>query len=179
MKDIIPLNEEQRRFATENHNLVYAFLNEKGLSEDEYYDVVIFGYLQAVNDFFYQKKLSGFSFSTLAWKRMTCHLLDYYKFHNRKSRKGQTVSLHAPADDGGFTWEEKLAVNDDLLSQLESELLLHDLAQRLPRQQMSVLRMRADGYGVREIARVERMTMRMVRSLIDDAYTVVVGVCSR
>ena len=52
MKDIIPLNEEQRRFATENHNLVYAFLNEKGLSEDEYYDVVIFGYLYAVNDFF-------------------------------------------------------------------------------------------------------------------------------
>lgn len=179
MKDIIPLNEEQRRFATENHNLVYAFLNEKGLSEDEYYDVVIFGYLQAVMEYTVKHGITKYTFSTVAWRRMSSRLANHFRDLTAAKRKAQTVSLHAPADDGGFTWEEKLAVNDDLLSQLESELLLHDLAQRLPRQQMSVLRMRADGYGVREIARVERMTMRMVRSLIDDAYTVVVGVCSR
>ena len=31
----IPLTKEQRDFAAERHNLIYAFLNEKGLPEDE------------------------------------------------------------------------------------------------------------------------------------------------
>lgn len=36
-----PLTEEQRRFAEQNHNLVYKFLHQHGLSIDEYYDIVI------------------------------------------------------------------------------------------------------------------------------------------
>ena len=44
----IPLNETQRIFADKNHNLVYKFLHEKNLPASEYYDIVIFGYLRAV-----------------------------------------------------------------------------------------------------------------------------------
>ena len=46
--ELRPFTKEEQQFAEENHDLVYAFLNEKKLSEDEYYDVVVFGYLQAV-----------------------------------------------------------------------------------------------------------------------------------
>ena len=46
----IPLTPEQGTFAAENHGLVLKFLNENHLPEDEYYDVVIFGYLKAVKD---------------------------------------------------------------------------------------------------------------------------------
>ena len=44
----IPLNDTQRIFAEKNHNLVYKFLHEKNLPASEYYDIVIFGYLRAV-----------------------------------------------------------------------------------------------------------------------------------
>ena len=44
----IPLNDTQRIFADKNHNLVYKFLHEKNLPASEYYDIVIFGYLRAV-----------------------------------------------------------------------------------------------------------------------------------
>ena len=44
---IKPLNTEERRFAAENHELVFAFLREKELPVSLYYDVVIFGYLKA------------------------------------------------------------------------------------------------------------------------------------
>ena len=38
------LTLEQQTFAADNHNLVYAYLNEKKLPDDEFYDVVVFGY---------------------------------------------------------------------------------------------------------------------------------------
>ena len=44
----VPLTKEQQAFATDHHGLVYKFLNENRLPEDEFYDVVIFGYLKAV-----------------------------------------------------------------------------------------------------------------------------------
>lgn len=40
----VPLTKEQQTFATAHHSLVYKFLNENRLPEDEFYDVVIFGY---------------------------------------------------------------------------------------------------------------------------------------
>lgn len=177
MKDSVPLNDEQRRFATENHNLVYAFLHEKDLPEDEFYDVVIFGYLQAVSDYFNQKALRQYSFSTVAWKRMNRHFLNYIKSLSCAKRHAQTVSLYALADNSGLTWEETLAVMDDCMAEFESELLLHDLAMRLPRQQMNVLHMKAGGYGVREIAKKQKITIHTVKSILDDAYDVVVSVC--
>ena len=44
----VPLTKEQQAFATDHHGLVYKFLNENHLPEDEFYDVVVFAYLKAV-----------------------------------------------------------------------------------------------------------------------------------
>ncbi|MDD4509349.1 MAG: sigma-70 family RNA polymerase sigma factor [Oscillospiraceae bacterium] len=179
MKESAPLNDEQRKFATENHSLVFAFLNENHLPEDEYYDVVIFGYLQAVADYFNQQNLKRYSFSTLAWKRMNRHFFNYTKSQNAPKRHTKTVSIHSKADDSMLTWEETLAATDDCMAELETELLLHDLALRLPRRQMSVIRMKVDGYGVRDIARREDIGIRTVHAILDDAYDVVVAICGR
>ena len=45
-----PLTAEEQHLAAENHDLVFAFLKEKELPIDVYYDVVIFGYLKAVQE---------------------------------------------------------------------------------------------------------------------------------
>jgi len=39
MNENTPMTPAQQLFAEEHHNLVYAFLNEKKLPEDEYYGV--------------------------------------------------------------------------------------------------------------------------------------------
>ena len=36
----VPLTKEQQEFAAEHHGLVYKFLNDNHLPEDEFYDVV-------------------------------------------------------------------------------------------------------------------------------------------
>ena len=53
----IPLTLEQKIFATQNHDLIFKFLNEKHLSEDEFYDIVVFGYLRSVQRFFSEPNL--------------------------------------------------------------------------------------------------------------------------
>ena len=70
--DIRPLTKEQRRFAEENHHLVFTFLNQKELPESVFYDVVIFGYLKAVQEYCEVLALHRFKFSTLAFQRMSC-----------------------------------------------------------------------------------------------------------
>ena len=47
-KQIETLTEQESAFAAENHSLIFRFLSRKGLPEDEYYDVVAFGYLNGV-----------------------------------------------------------------------------------------------------------------------------------
>lgn len=76
--DIRPLTKEQRRFAEENHHLVFTFLNQKELPESVFYDVVIFGYLKAVQEYCEVLALHRFKFSTLAFQRMRSSLSNYY-----------------------------------------------------------------------------------------------------
>ena len=56
---------------------------------DEYYDIVIFGYLSAVQDFDENPELSRYSFTTIAWRRM-----------NSKKRRVATISIHSGAEYG-------------------------------------------------------------------------------
>ena len=55
----VPLTDEQRDYATEHHALVYKFLKDNHLPMDEFYDVIIFGYLRAVNISISLQRLPG------------------------------------------------------------------------------------------------------------------------
>ena len=80
----VPLTKEQQTFATAHHSLVYKFLNENRLPEDEFYDVVIFGYLKAVRDYFSDLTAQQFTFSTIANRRMKFCLFDYFRTQERR-----------------------------------------------------------------------------------------------
>lgn len=74
----VPLTKEQQEFAAEHHGLVYKFLNDNHLSEDEFYDVVIFPYLTAVRDYCNSSSAQKYSFSTIAMRQMKFRLCDYF-----------------------------------------------------------------------------------------------------
>ena len=81
-----PLTEEQRRFAEQNHALVYKFLHQHGLSVDEYYDIVIFGFLLAVQRYLTDASLAPYAFSTVAWSAMESALRNHRRTARRKLR---------------------------------------------------------------------------------------------
>lgn len=90
----VPLTKEQQTFATAHHSLVYKFLNENRLPEDEFYDVVIFGYLKAVRDYFSDLTAQQFTFSTIANRRMKFCLFDYFRTQERRKRNMEILSIH-------------------------------------------------------------------------------------
>ena len=134
----IPLTPEQRLFAAEHHGLVYTFLNNKHLPESEFYDVIIFGYLNAVHDYLTRKDLQNYSFSTIAWRDMSRSLSNYYRDQHRQKRNATVISIHISRPDNDLPLEETIGSPDELMQQLETRLLLHDLARSVSKQQMDI-----------------------------------------
>ena len=81
-----PLTAEQSQIAELNHDLVFEFLNEYNLPESQYYDVVIFGYLCAAQEYCEKPELQKYSFSTLAWRKMLCEFKDHSRYLSREKR---------------------------------------------------------------------------------------------
>ena len=171
--DLRPFTKKEQRFAEENHDLVYAFLNEKKLSEDEYYDVVVFGYLCAIQEYFENKRLSKYKFSTLAWKRMQHVLIDHYKYLSSPKRNAHVISLDEPIDSEDGLCIEDMISYDDFMSELREELLMHELARQLPKREMRIVRMKVRGCKMHEIARAERLTFQEINRLLDNIYPMV------
>ena len=142
----VPLTKEQQTFATAHHSLVYKFLNENRLPEDEFYDVVIFGYLKAVRDYFSDLTAQQFTFSTIANRRMKFCLFDYFRTQERRKRNMEI-------------------------------LLLHELAGRVSKQQMDIVHLKQGGYGLREIARTQKVPMRRIKELLAEVHDVLLDIC--
>lgn len=175
--NIRPLTQEQQRFAEKNHHLVYAFLNEKELPESVFYDVVIFGYLKAVQEYCEVLSLHRFKFSTLAWKRMRSSLTNYYKYLSRPKRNAPVVGFdELIGSEDGLRWEDVISRQDEMMLRFETELLLHTLASRLPRREMRIIRMKVRGDRMHDIAKEERMTFRQINKALENSYPTVFSV---
>lgn len=72
----------ERQYAEKHHALVYRFLYNKGLDINEYYDVVIFRYLGAVQRYLSKPMLRKYSFTTIAYSAMNSAV-----YHYRKAEK--------------------------------------------------------------------------------------------
>ena len=175
--DIRPLTRKQQEFAKENHNLVYDFLNKKKLPESVFYDVVIFGYLRAVQEYCDRPSLREHHFSTIAWKRMNSSLSNYYKYLSRPKRSAPTVSLDEPIGTvDGLLWKDIVSRQDTLMRELETELLLHDLAASLPSREMRIIHMKVRGDRMHDIAKAEHLTFQQINSLLSSAYPTILSI---
>lgn len=173
----IPLTPEQGTFAAENHGLVLKFLNENHLPDDEYYDIVIFGYLNAVKNYFSRPDLRQYPFSTIAWRSMQSDLSNYRKTQNRKKCHADIVSIHSFFSPGDITMEYTAPYGRDTLAELETQFLLHDLAGLMSKEQMNMVRMRSNGYEIQEIARKHDVTMKCVRHVLELASEMLKQLC--
>lgn len=178
MKSDIPLTPEQQVFAAEHHDLVFDFLQKNGLAQDTYYDVVIFGYLRAVRRYFTEPRLRQYQFSSIAWRCMRADLISHSRANQRVKR------CQAPADLAFFEGEDEFDVliawranSEELMAQMEAGLLLHDLARTVSRRQMDVVRMRSDGYGIRDIARRQNVTISEICALLNEAHRALRELC--
>ena len=81
----LPLTEAESEFAAEHHSVIYGYLRKAGLPEDDFYDVVVFGYLRAVRKYLARPELRKYSFSTIAYRAMSCDVHHSKEYWMRKS----------------------------------------------------------------------------------------------
>lgn len=173
----VPLTREQQDFAAEHHGLVYKFLSDNHLPEDEFYDVIIFPYLKAVQDYCSVPSVKEYSFSTIAIRQMRFRLYDYFRKQACRKRNTEILSIHLGLYQDGVPLEETLPANDTLMQEFEMRQILHELAGRVSRQQINIVRMKEYGYGVREIARHEKLSIARIKELLEETRKVLLAVC--
>lgn len=172
------LTDEERKLASAHHDLVYRFLEEKGLPEDVFYDVVIFGYLRAIQEYASCAAMRRrYEIESVCWQKMQRELSKYYAYQDRKKRKETSLSLEEPVyGDPEYTLEEVLRSSDELMEEFETELFLHELAEKLPAKEMRVIRMKLDGAKMHEISKEEHLSFSAIRQLLDRSYSTVLKV---
>ena len=180
----VPLTKEQQEFAAEHHGLVYKFLNDNHLPEDEFYDVVIFPYLKAVQDYFSDESAQRYSFAAIAGHRMRLCVYDYFRSQARRKRNAEILSIHIGLYPDGVPLEELLPAQDDLMQEFEMKQLLHDLTGRVSRQQMNIARMKRTNERMcipelpgREIASREKLPMKRIKELLEEVRAVFLELC--
>lgn len=173
----LPMDCEQNNFATVHHNLIYKFLNYYHLPEDEYYDIVVFGYLKAVNEYLTKEKLQSYSFTSIAWKAMLNRLSNYHRGQTWQKRNASVISLHDSPYSDGQPLDEVLPAEDELMKQLEEKLLLHDLAARISEQQMEIVKLKYSGYGIQEIAKHQNLSLKRAQKLLKEVHSILTDLC--
>lgn len=144
---------------------------------DEFYDVVVFAYLKAVKDYFNSPSAQKFSFSTIATRQMKFRLYDYFRTQERRKRNMEVLSIHVGLYPDGAPLEDTIPAHDPIMQQLEMDLLLHELAGRVSKQQMDIVHLKQGGYGLREIARTQKVPMRRIKELLAEVHDVLLDIC--
>lgn len=147
------LTEDQRMYAEENCSLIDDFLWYNGLKRSEYYDVVAFGFLGAVQVYHESSNARQYEFTTIASRKMCDSLFSYWRYNGRLKRKAYLVDL-----DGNLYEDQRLTLSEvidtggvrseDLVFQ---RLLIDEAMAHMTDKEKIVVHLRAAGYSGPEI----------------------------
>lgn len=158
MKKIYVLTPEQQQFATKHHGVVERFLSHSQLDEDDFYDVVIFGFLSAVQEYLTSSHLADtYAFSTIAWRKMRDCVSEEFRYRNRAMRNAPMGEYHE--NFAAATLDDLLPNRMQAIAEtLDNQAELMKLLSYLTPKEVEVVHLKADGYTYREIADICRIT---------------------
>ena len=108
---------------------------------------------------------------------MEGELCNYYRICKSQKHKASILSLHMPVYEDSLLLEETVASPNPLMRQLEEQLLLHELAKRVSRQQMNIVHLKSCGYNDRDIARRQDTTIEHVQMLLKEVRRALLDIC--
>ena len=160
MRALRPMTQEEREFAEQKHDLVIDFLHRKYLSMDDYYDIVIFGYLSAVQQYF-RDSPAGVAFEAMAVRAMKDSILRDGEYHTRVKRAGITVGM----DELGNALTDP---RQDTERQIEGKALLEQVVSVATPKEARIISLLMDGFVLREAARLLKMPRAAAVSCMED-----------
>lgn len=151
MRALRPMTTEEREFAEQNHGLATEFIRKKCLLADDFYDIVIFGYLSAVQQYF-RDPPAGVEFRAMAFRAMKDSVLREGEYRSRTKRCGITVSL-----DGMSGHDIISDSRQDTARQVEGKALLEQAARVATPRESKIINLLIDGFALHEAARLLKM----------------------
>ena len=160
MRALRPMTQEEREFAEQHHDMVIDYLRCKRLPMDDFYDIIIFGYLSAVQQYF-RNPPAGVAFKAMAFRAMKDSVLREGEYHARAKRCGVTVGL---ADAGSPLTDPR----QDIERQIEGKVLLEQVASMATPREVKIIRLLVDGFALREAARFLKIPRATAVSCMND-----------
>ena len=160
MRALRPMTKEERKFAEQHHDMVIDYLRYKRLPMDDFYDIVIFGYLSAVQQYF-RNPPAGVEFKAMAFRAMKDSILREGEYHARAKRCGITVGL----DDA-----ELIDHRQDTGQQIEGKVLLEQAAGAATPKEAKILRFLLDGFALHEAARFLKLQRAAAVNCMENFY---------
>ena len=157
MRALRPMTQEEREFAEQKHDLVVEFLRRRHLPMNDYYDIVIFGYLSAVQQYFRDPPI-GVEFRAMAFRAMKDSILRDGEYHTRAKRCGITVGL----DDAELTDHRQ-----DTEQQIEGKALLEQAAKVATPKEAKIISFLLDGFALYEVARILKIPRATAESCME------------
>lgn len=150
-----PLTYLEQKYAEENHNLVYGFLHRYKYSIEEYYNIVIFGYLKGVQVYHRRKDLqSKYDFPFIAWQYMRSEIGHHFESERTQKRtlpeKSFSLNTEIEREDGtieSYDVAGGKSAEDDVME----KMLLANIMENLTDVQRKIAELKIDGYSNREV----------------------------
>lgn len=159
MKKLYPFTEEENQFAEAHLFLVDKFLRRKRLSPDDYYDIVIFGYLEAVQkqyrDPIESEKQNFPAFAEICMRNA---IGEDWKYRNREMRRGNPLSLDqlpACAENDDFSFYDVISDGaQNPAEQVEDRDMIDRILGVGTKRELEAIRLVWLGYEPREASRL-------------------------
>jgi len=154
------MTQEEREFAEQSHNLVIDYLHRKHLPMDDFYDVVIFGYLSAVQQYF-RNPPPNVTFEAMAFRAMKDSVLREGEYRTRAKRCGCIVGL----DDVTSTLTDP---RQNTERRVENKALLEQAASVATPREAKILSLLVDGFALHEAARLLKISKAAAVSCLEE-----------
>ena len=158
MRALRPMTQEEQEFAEQHHDLVIDFLRCKRLPMDDFYDVVIFGYLSAVQQYF-RNPPSNVVFKAMAFRAMKDSILREGEYNTRAKRNGYIESLK------GIDIQDP---KQDTERQVEGKVLLEQVVSIATPKEAKIINLLIDGFALREAARFLKISQVTAISCMEE-----------
>ena len=124
-----PLTEEEKTFAEEHHDMMYRYMHMHKLDIEEWYDILIIPYLQAVKKYHEYEHLHKFNFDQIFFRTLDSARSNYFRDMNREKRRpeGGVYSYNALIDDSKSSENTHEYFLIDVYTNVERQVITKEL----------------------------------------------------
>lgn len=172
-QQIRPLSPAERQFSSDNYHLIREFLKRSRLDAEEFFDIVVFGYLLSVeiylNNAELQKRCNFEAVSYMYMRRAVFKHFREQKAFKRSPEIGTDISFERIEANVG----KSICSMEDLLEYKETIQRIGDI---LTAEQQRIFCDKLEGYSLKEIAESNGIKPKRVYRQFGKIKSVVAGV---